>query len=228
MSTTRRILSSLDLTTGVYVNGAYFSGTLKYWTGSAWSATFASALQSTFGSTTLGASTAYSWLAQDSTGTDDGVTYMFGWESGITAAEGDYAVSDAYNMAGASIFETSQSAVSVTGGLLTRQDFEIARGAAHAFSVTFTDEEGEPVDYLGHTVKMVVADLAGTWMFQNTGVVSGDDNNVITVSVLAANTTTALSAACDNTSLRHYFQDTTNGDCILIGALIVRKAVAAQ
>lgn len=228
MSTTRRILSTFDLATGLYVNGAYFSGTLKYWTGAAWTTTFASAEQLTFGSTTLGAATAYSWIATDSTGSDDGVTYMFGWESGITPSSGTYAVSDAYNVAGSTIIQGSSAAVTALSGAIAKQDFEIAQGAIHAFSVTFTDENGAAVSYSGHTVKMVVSDLAGTWMFQNTGVVSGDDNNVITVSVLAANTTTALSSACDGTSLLHYWQDTTSGDCILRGALIVRAAVAAH
>lgn len=105
MSTTRNILQSevgFDLTSGEYILAGLFSSTWKYWTGSAWSATFASANLYTFGTSTQLTAATWTWVVPsdvDPTATDDGAIQMRGWESGVTPTLADpptWAVVDVY------------------------------------------------------------------------------------------------------------------------------------
>jgi hypothetical protein len=232
MAITKKILQSavgFDLTTGKYLITATIGGVDQYWTGLAWTTTFASGQQSIFGSGTLDGQAAWTWIvptAVDPTLADDQQIRMIGWESGVSPSAGTQAVTDS-GVTSVTIYNTSAAAVSVAGET-TEQDLLCSKGAAHAFSITFTDATGSPISYSGHTIKMDVADLLGNWMFQQTGTVSGISGNVVTVTVTAANTTTALATAVDATSLLHYWWDTTTGDTILTGAFIVAQAVAVH
>lgn len=162
MSTTRHILQSevgFDLTTGQYILAGVFSGTWKYWTGSAWSVTFSAANLYTFGTGTQVTAATWTWVVAsgiDPNATDDATIQMRGWESGITPTLADpptWVVTDSYVLA------TVVSAINALTGQPTDDGFlpdsELFTDQNSQFSFVFADLEdsdGNAINMTGHSL----------------------------------------------------------------------------
>lgn len=88
------------------------------------------------------------------------------------------------------------SAQSVLSGGLTgqvsTQDLIVYTGEAKVWTWTITDDAGSAIDLTGKTVKLIVETGNGTDLFTPiTGVISGDSNNIVTVTTTAGDHTTA-------------------------------------
>lgn len=220
MSTTRNILQAnvgFDLTTGQYVVYALFSGTTKYWTGSAWTTTFASAQLPTFGTGTVAGASTWTWViatAIDPGTTDDGRISMLGWESGTSPTIADpptWVVHDEALFATETIVNAVPTTVTVTTNALQTTHLTMEQGEARAFVFVLEDADGNALSVLGDTIKLVVSSLEYVGQFQVTGTVGGLSNNQVTCSVTALQSASAA-------SWQYRLLDSTTGGVLSKGA----------
>lgn len=225
MSTTRHILQSevgYDLTTGKYVLSAVFSGTEKYWTGSAWSATFASANQYTWGTGTLGGQDTWTWIIPTdltTSGIDDNIVRVFGWESGITVALASQVILEEFDTSQGGFFINALTGQPTDDGFLPDTDLFTDQNSQFSFIFAdLEDSDGNPVNMTGHSI------VARFW---RNGKSTVDFTGTVTVSSTDGNDLTMTGSSTGSGLFRYALWDSTSSVVRQHGTLNVLAAPAS-
>lgn len=227
---TRHILQSQapgNFTTGTYVVRALISGTWNYWTGAAWTTTFASAEFPTFGTGTEAGASTWTWEIDaliDPSDTDDGRIYMSGWESGVTPTIADpptWSITDEFLTATSTVSAVSAVTASISDdNKPAHVDLECCAGESHDFEIILLNADGTPNDSaFGHDVTLIISTWDDVELFNETVTVGGADDNQLAFTVGPAH---ASSFAGERWKLAIWDEDSTMR--IVEGTLLIEGA----